>query len=290
MVDVNMFMYALKITWIRKLLTNENKYSFIVKEIVPDIYESFKYGNVFLDLNGSQIENKFWKDVINSFNLFLKQTNPTTWSELIRIWQNCMIKVGGSAVFYKNWIENGIILINDLLDVTGELINYNTFRKQFSISTNVLQFEGLIRSIRKYISTFNFEPFQFRQDNPTCPFPLCCILKTKKGCRNLHDKLVIKDRLPSSIIRWQMELNPNQMLEWSKLLELPFKTTKDTNLRWLQMRINHRILGTNYLLSKMKLTLDDKCTFCRLEKETIKHMFWDCESVSYFWEGLQFLL
>ena len=56
------------------------------------------------------------------------------------------------------------------------------------------------------------------------------------------------------------------------------------------MRINHRILGTNYLLSKMKLTLDDKCTFCRLEKETIKHMFWDCESVSYFWDGLQFLL
>ena len=90
-----------------------------------------------------------------------------------------MIKVGGSAVLYKNWIENGIILINDLLDVTGELINHNTFRKQFSISTNVLQFEGLIRSIRKYISAFNFEPFQF-QDNPTCPFPLSCILKTKK--------------------------------------------------------------------------------------------------------------
>ena len=85
-------------------------------------------------------------------------------------------------------------------------------------------------------------------------------------------------------------INPNQMLDWSKLLELPFKTTKDTNLRCLQMRINYRILGTNYLLLKMKLTLDDKCTFCRLEKETIKHMFWDCESVSYFWEGLQFLL
>ena len=39
-------------------------------------------------------------------------------------------------------METGIILINDLLDVTGELINYNTFRKQFSVNTNVLQFEG----------------------------------------------------------------------------------------------------------------------------------------------------
>ena len=60
-----------------------------------------------------------------SFNLFLKQTNPTTWSELLTvpIWHTCMIKVGGSAVLYKNWMENGIVLINDLLDVTGELMN-----------------------------------------------------------------------------------------------------------------------------------------------------------------------
>ena len=146
--------------------------------------------------------------MIDSINLFLKQINPTTWSELLRvpIWYYCMIKVGGSAVLYKNWIENGIILINESLHVTGELVNYNTFRKQFSVSTNVMQVEGLIRSIRKYISTFNFEPFQFRQDNPTCPFPLSCILKTKKGCRNSYDKLVIKDKLSSSIIKWQTEL------------------------------------------------------------------------------------
>ena len=42
-----MFIYALQITWLRKLLTNENKYSSIVKELVPDIYKNFKYGNVF---------------------------------------------------------------------------------------------------------------------------------------------------------------------------------------------------------------------------------------------------
>ena len=93
-------------------------------------------------------------------------------------------------MLYKNWMENGIILINDLLDITGELMNYNTFRKQFSVSTNILQFECLIRSIRKYISTFNFGPFQFRQDNPTCPF-LLFYFKNQKGCRNLYDKLVI---------------------------------------------------------------------------------------------------
>lgn len=292
MVDVNMFINALKITWIKKILTNENKYSFIVREVVPEIFESFKFGNVFLDINGIQIENSFWKDVAVSLNLFVKQTRPSSWSELlgVPIWHNCFIKVGGSAVFYRNWMENGIILINDLLDVNGELINYNTFRTKFSVNTNVLQFEGLIRSIKKFISTFKFEPFQYRHDNPICPFPLSCILKNKKGCRNIYDKFISKNKLPLSIAKWQRELNPICVVDWGKILEIPFKTTNDTNLRWLQMRINHRILGTNYLLSKMKLKSDDKCTFCKLEKETIRHIFWDCESVAYFWEGLQFLL
>ena len=45
-------------------------------------------------------------------------------------------------MLYKNWMETGIILMNDLLDVTEELINYNTFRKQFSVNTNVLHLEG----------------------------------------------------------------------------------------------------------------------------------------------------
>ena len=72
MVDVNMFIYALKITWLRKLLTNENKYSFIVKELVPDIYESFKYGNVFLDINGSQTEKEFLERCDRQFQFVFK--------------------------------------------------------------------------------------------------------------------------------------------------------------------------------------------------------------------------
>lgn len=65
------------------------------------------------------------------FNLFLKQIKPSTWSELLRvpIRHNCLTKVGGNVVLYENLIKIGIILINDLLDVTGELINVNTFRK-----------------------------------------------------------------------------------------------------------------------------------------------------------------
>lgn len=68
---------------------------------------------------------------------------------------------------------------------------------------------------------------------------------------------------------------------------MPFKITKDSSLRWLQLRINHRILGTNHLLLKMKLSDTEKCTFCNEEKETIQHLFFDCTVVSNLWKTFE---
>ena len=52
----------------------------------------------------------------------------------------------------------------------------------------------------------------------------------------------------------------------------------------------HRILGTNSLLCKMGLKNDNKCSFCSREKETIKHLFWDCKYAQDFWDTVKLLL
>ena len=71
---------------------------------------------------------------------------------------------------------------------------------------------------------------------------------------------------------------------------LPFKVTNEMSLRWLQVRINHRILRLNYYLYKMKLVESDKCTFCNQVSETIQHIFWESEKVKYFWNGFEIML
>ena len=53
------------------------------------------------------------------------------------------------------------------------------------------------------------------------------------------------------------------------------------------MRIIHRILGTNIVLSKMKMTPSDLCTFGCQEKETIEHLFWLCNHATLFWQQLE---
>lgn len=292
MIDIEMFICSLKLTWLRRILLNRNKYTLMVNENFPFVMECLKYGSKYIDRIRTQTDNIFWKDVIISLNLFLENTTPSCWNELksIPVWFNPHIKVGGNAVFYGNWKEKGILLINDFLDSNGEVLTLADFQRKFDLQVNFLQFEGMARSIKDYIFSFDFASFLYREDNPIRPYPLLFILRHRKGCRDIYDKFKIKNILPSSVRKWQNELNLPFHFDWKKIFDLPFKITKDTSLRWFQVRIIHRILGTNYTLSKMNLKTNDRCTFCRENAETVRHLFWDCEAVDYFWNGIKLIL
>ena len=69
-----------------------------------------------------------------------------------------------------------------------------------------------------------------------------------------------------------------------------FSLTNDTKLRWFQTRINHRILGTNYLLRKMNISDNDLCSFCHNESETLVHLFYECQIIKRFWKETQNLV
>ena len=64
-----------------------------------------------------------------------------------------------------------------------------------------------------------------------------------------------------------------------KYFRLPFIITKNAKLQWFQTRINHRILGTNRSLFKIKITQSPLCSFCRETDETIEQLFWECDHV-----------
>ena len=68
---------------------------------------------------------------------------------------------------------------------------------------------------------------------------------------------------------------------------MPFKVTLDTKLRWFQYRVIHNILNNNVWLKKVGLINSDLCNFCKKEKETVLHMFAECEKVVEFWHQVQ---
>ena len=61
-----------------------------------------------------------------------------------------------------------------------------------------------------------------------------------------------------------------------------YRTTEDTKLLNFQYKLIHRIMYTNSRLSKCHLMETELCTFCYEQKETLKHLFFDCCHVRTF--------
>lgn len=292
MTDVNLFIKSLKLTWLRRIMVNSSRYYATVKELYPEIGECSKFGSKIFDVKKHRISNKFWKDVLFSYKLFSESVKPANWSEFLRmpIWCNNCIKVGGSTVLYQNWVDQGILFINDLLDRNGDIISYEIFQRTYQIRTNFLQFEGIVASIRDFLQNCRFQHLPVRAEEPFIPLVLKYISKDKKGCRAIYDKFTSNTCTPAAVAKWHNDLNLPLDFDWKKTFGLPFRVTNDTGLKWFQYRINHRILGTNYLLSKMNLKDNDRCSFCQNHRETIKHLFWECDNVVQFWEDFRSLL
>jgi hypothetical protein len=65
---------------------------------------------------------------------------------------------------------------------------------------------------------------------------------------------------------------------WTRL-----SLVKDTKLQDFQYKLVHRILITNSFLYKCGLKETELCTFCTETKESLVHIFWECNYVRNFW-------
>ena len=90
--------------------------------------------------------------------------------------------------------------------------------------------------------------------------------------KTIYKILKQNNDIPSSQNKW-VSLYENISIDWKYVYSFMFKCKKDTYSQWFQMRINHRILGTNALLFKMKIIDNPLCFFCNLSEETQAQLF-----------------
>ena len=109
-----------------------------------------------------------------------------------------------------------------------------------------------------------------------------------KGSSFAYQLLNQGNVVPTSQPKWEEDFNTagheHNPIDWNKVYSTPYKCTIDVKSRYFQYRYIHRILPTNEFLFKIGIVGSDKCTFCGVEKETIKHLMWSCEKVSAFWK------
>lgn len=280
MINVNAFIGALKLTWIRRLLVSDCKWQYFIKSDI-DIEKLVTSNTKYIERTIKNVQNKFWEDVLQSF-INMNRLICFNEEQVLKspLFYNEGIKIGGTDIYYSAWFKKGFRFINDLVKDNGEFYTHEEFRDITGINSNTLVYYGTIRAIKSYLKEIKVN-ITHKEKSPFIPSHILPLLQQHKGSQAIYDILNKNKEIPTGKISWNKIYNFSQK-DWNQIYIFPFTITKYPALLWFQISINHNILVTNKLLYQMKLRNSPLCTFCGLNNETICHLLWQCECTKQF--------
>ena len=287
MINLSAFILALKCTWIRRLFKTDNKWQNVfLSNVHVELEKFYGCGSVYIQKLQQHIKNKFWQDVLKAWQLLREKDEYDSWECFLAspIWLNNNIKVANKPIFYKDWFENGIRFINDIVNEDGTFFSHQKIEEMYQINVNFMRYNSIISAIHQ--ASKSFVGKNHKLELPLIPSAIKRLVKSSKGSKDMYIVLNKNGSVPTSQLRWT-EIFGFDQNHWKKIYKLPFVVTNNTKLQWLQYRFNHRILATNKFLHKIKIYDNPNCTFCNREIETLEHLFWECEHTQLLLEQIE---
>ncbi len=254
MLDVKSFISAMKVSWIRRISNKDTKWLDLHLHVCPFMNNFMKFGPNYIYGNIHRINNDFWKDVYKSYADFSNLVKATTFEEFIAqpICYNEKFQVGDEPISDRRFHSFNVSLVRDLLKSNGLFLLHEEFNNTYNMNVNFIAYNGIILSIRSAMRSQNIISTDIpNYVGPYMPLQLSVIVKSPKGSKDIYNVFINNQVQPSAVDKWNTIINIDRGFSWTYVFSLPFKTTLDTQLRFFQYRINHRILGTNSLLHKI---------------------------------------
>ena len=129
MIDVETMIKALRLAWIPRLFAPGRKNW----KTIPDYYLG-RYGGLSFLLRcyycTKYIDDlpSFYKDILVFFNE-LKKLHNYDRKDMI-LFNNKEILVGGKPIFIREWFNNNILFIQDLLNSNGQFMSFQEFKNK----------------------------------------------------------------------------------------------------------------------------------------------------------------
>ena len=220
--------------------------------------------------------------MFKAYNISFSKIKPNSTIEVLSepVFYNENIKIGNKVIKHTKWIENGVYCIAIFLGDNGQFFTIAEFNARFGLTVDFLTFSGCICSMKQYIKKLNIN------DNNACDMnvALSKISSVRKGIKLYYSILTNDDRFPNCCSKWSEKCN--QKTSWKHVF-LKINKIRDVKLRWLAMRILHRMIATNITLGGKKGDVDDtRCNFCNNKRDSIEHIFWRWYCVRRFWNRL----
>ena len=123
------------------------------------------------------------------------------------------------------------------------------------------------------------------------PFYIVPIWKNKKGVSAFY-KILTKQSENEHKMKSKWEREMQVMIDngvWGSIFNVTYRSVNNNLLVWFQLKLLYRILGTKEYLNKINIVHSSDCNHCQ-QKETILHMFVECDRVIFFWSEIEKLI
>ena len=147
MLDFTLFDNTLKIVWVKRLCTKDERLWKLIPLSILSNVGGFFFSSATLTFNIQQPLNenlpKFYRGIISHQQKIKNTSNPKTKRDVLNrtIWKNQFIRVNKSSVFFfSGWNKVGIEKLSCLFDnKSNTLLTFPIFTQKYNVKSNFLQ-------------------------------------------------------------------------------------------------------------------------------------------------------
>lgn len=203
------------------------------------------------------------------------------------IWNNRCIKYKNESLFYKNWYENDIVFVKQLLNSNGNLLAYNEFLEKFGFPVTpkeyAIVFDAIPHPVIQFVRSCGSNSFEAMYVKESFFLGGIDILKqsyTNKFLRNI----ITGDTITHKCVKWNSVFGE---IDWNKAWRVCDMFWLNNKVKEVTFKILHGIYPAKSVLERFNLEIDYSCDFCSGEKESIIHLFCNCAFTRIFWVDME---
>ena len=268
---------SLKISWIQ-ILKNDINYANLAYDLFsPNLQEDIFRCNFNLpDLNDviPVTTPPFWRNVLEAWIKINYHAEKSPVDQLL--WYNSKIRIENKPFYWKKAHIQGLREVQQLFP-DGQFITAIDAQDKYGLS--VMQWNSLKTAIPGHW-------YQVFKDRPTRQpdYVYDKLVEDADIAKKTYDMLSEKLDISSVLQqKWDSEIwIPQDLLQ--KQLKSMYIVTNSSKLRSFYYRSINKALVLNSHLFRWKIRDNNLCTFCKQEKETNVHLFFDCVCTQNLWE------
>ena len=283
--DLESHIDMLRMTWVKRLLDERNTDSNWI--ILPKHYLTVQGLSVFnmnlhylRHLPNANTIPLFYKNILETWILSKKRLKDEIndfQNEIL--WGNSKIIYKGKSLFFKAWIESGIMRVKDLCNTeTGRLDDrfiYGKLQRRYNWMSELT----IIRLSLPHVWLDKIKTgIIFKNDNVSNRVVLA---SNKIMYQNFVN---MKKCDPVYLNFWKntFSVDNNVMKTFFKFI---FRSLHDNKLKMFKWKLFHNILPTGKNLKRWKIEETDICRKCG-ECDDIEHFFVTCKGLDHLWHDV----